>query len=443
MKAVRFLIVLAMLLVAVGAAQGAVKAVAFTYTSGIQVQNLEASDAAVTLTFYVKDSTEIDTTVTDTIAANGSKTYFPIGASEGFDGSVVISSDKKVAAISNVLGNGNAAAASYVAASAGSTEVLLPLLMQNNAGYSTWFNVQNTGSSVATVNVAYSDGTAAGPLTVEPGSAHTFDQLIEIHTEKVFSAVVTSDVPVAVTVIEESSAILYAYTGFAPATNVAPVMPLINANNVGYATGAQIQNAGATDTEVTVTYTPASFGTACTETQTIPAGTSKTFTLGAFAGSLPPGATSDCVGLQRFVGSAKVTGNSADMPLYAIVNQLNATKPDGEAYGAFDAATATDTVVLPLVMDRNSGWWTGFNVQNVGAAATTVECTFTGNAYTTGGTLQPGEALNALQNGAIAAGYVGSATCTAPGGQIVAVVNELGPLSSGADQLLVYEGVTP
>jgi hypothetical protein len=210
---------------------------------------------------------------------------------------------------------------------------------------------------------------------------------------------------------------------------------LINANNAGFTTGVQIQNSGTSATNVTLSYTPAD-GTACQETQPIPAGGSATFALAAFAN----GANSNCVAGAKFVGSAQVTTNSASQPLVAVVNQ-HKLGTNGEAYGGFDAAGATSTVVLPLIMDRNSGYWTGFSVMNVGGSSTTVNCTFTGTSYTAGDTLAAGEAFTDLQNGAIASGYVGSATCTASGGgQIVAIVNELGP-SATADQLLVYEGI--
>lgn len=437
MKFARVLLALALVLVAFGAASGA-QAQAFTYSSGFQVQNLEAVQATITITFYEQNGNQA-AQVTATVDANGSKTYFPLtDVADGFNGSVVISSDKQVAAIGNILGDGGLAAASYSAATTGSNQVLIPLLMKDNSGYNTWFNIQNTGASVATVTVDYSDGTTA-TADIQPGAAHTFNQATETHSEKVFSAIVDSNQPIAATVIEESSTVMFAFSGFASGT-VAPVLPLINANNVGYVTGIQIQNAGATDSTVTLSYTPSpGLGTACIETQSIPAGQSKTFGLYAFAGAALPGMTTDCVANARFVGSAKVTTNSASMPLTVIVNQLSAV--NGEAYNAF--AGGSDTVVMPLIMDRNGGFYTGFNVQNIGAAATTVTCSFTNSTVQVGPTtLQPGQALNAIQNGAIGESYVGSATCSAPGGEIVGVVNEVGPAAS-ADQLLVYEGVNP
>jgi len=437
-KSLRMLLLFALLILALGANPGVVQAFAFSYTAGFQVQNLSGASANITITYFNQDGT-VATSASDSIPGNGSKTYFPILPASGFNGSVVISADQQVAAVTNILGNSGVAAASYVGSVAGSTSVSLPLLMKGNSGYNTWFNIQNTGGSDASVTVNYSDGTN-NSATIKPSAAATFDQSAETHNTTVFSATVTGNQPLVATVMEENTAIMFAYSGFG-AGSTDPVLPLINANNVGYVTGTQIQNSGGSSTDVTLSYTPSAAGTACTETQTIPAGESKTFTLGAFAGSPPAGTTTDCIGGQKFIGSAQVTGNTASQDLVAIVNQL-LPGVNGEAYGGFDPSAATQTVVLPLIMDRNAGYFTGFNVMNVGSSSTTVNCTFTGTSYTASGTLAAGEALTDLQNGKISSGYVGSATCTAsnPGDRIVAVVNQLGP-SSTADQLLVYEGI--
>jgi hypothetical protein len=316
--------------------------------------------------------------------------------------------------------------------------------MKGNSGYNTWFNVQNTGGSVATVNVAYSDGTTATG-SIEPGASKTFDQSTETHAVgvKVFSAEITSDQPIAATVIEEDPNVMFAYSGFTAGTTN-PVIPLVNANNAGYVTGISIQNSGAADSEIVVSYTPSGAGTACTETQTVAAGQSKVFALLAFAGA--PGTSSTCVANAKFVGSAQVTGNSATMPLTVIVNQLK-SGVNGEAYGGFDVANATATVVLPLIMNANGGYFTSINLMNVGAADTDVTCTFTAYGSVTlpilTVTLGPNEGKSFLQAAADEFGttkYVGSATCdAAAGGQIIAVVNELGA-SPTNDQLLVYEG---
>ncbi len=176
MKALRVLLILAIALVALGASQSSVSALAYTYTSGFQVQNLESGASTVGITFYNQDGTTAGV-ISDTIPGSGSKTYFPLtSVPDGFNGSAVISATTQVAAVSNVLGNNGAAAASYVASSGGSTEVLLPLLMQNNSGYNTWFSVQNTGTGDASVTVNYSDGTTAN-ATIPEGAANTFDRV--------------------------------------------------------------------------------------------------------------------------------------------------------------------------------------------------------------------------------------------------------------------------
>ena len=145
-------------------------------------------------------------------------------------------------------------------------------------------------------------------------------------------------------------------------------------------------------------------------------------------------------GDQKFIGSAEVTVNSAGSELVAIVNQLNLGDNKGAAYEGFDPASATAAVVMPLIMDRNSGYFTGFSVANVGDTTTGVNCAFSNESYDVTGTLDPGEAMTAIQNGKIHEGYVGSVTCTASGAgaQIIGVVNELNTGLSG-DAFLVYD----
>jgi hypothetical protein len=100
-------------------------------------------------------------------------------------------------------------------------------------------------------------------------------------------------------------------------------------------------------------------------------------------------------------------------------------------------------------MNANSGYWTSINLMNVGGSTATVTCTFTPYGAvplpTLTKTLAPDEGISWLQAAGDEFGatkYIGSATCIAPGTQIVAIVNELGA-STTADQLLVYEGINP
>lgn len=432
-KIALFLVVglITLLLFSTAAAQPA------SYDSGFQVQNLSATDDAnVVITYYNKDGS-VDTTVSATIAADSSTTFFPIGASVGFDGSVVISSDQEIAAITNVLGDGFDFGASYGGFSAGAASVNLPLIMKDNYDYSTWFNVQNAGSADTTVTVTYGGTSCTETATIEPGAAATFDQATNscLASGFVGAATVTADSggSIVATVIETGVSTLYAYNGFT-GSSTEPVMPLVQANNVGYQTGVQIQNTGSSSTSVTVSYTPAGTGTACTETQTIAAGESETFAL--YAMSLPGSTSTTCTFGQHFIGSGEVTGNTTDQGLVAIVNQTDFIDK-GSAYNAFDPASATTTLVMPLIMDDNYDYFTGFNVQNSDTSTIDLTCTFSNSSQTVTATLDPGEALNHLQLGVLPAGYVGSATCTADG-NILGVVNELN-LVSGGDSLFSYE----
>jgi len=422
------------------AQEGSVAAVdALSYTSCFQIQNLTGTTANIVISYY-QQGNATPTDVSDTVPGNGSKTYCPLSAVPvGFNGSVVISSDQPVAAVANVTGgNWSAFDASYAGFSEGARTVSIPLLMKNNYGFNTWFNVQNTSSTAANVTVNYSDGTSVIRV-IQPNQAVTFDQATESHSRAVFAATITSDQPVVAAVVEVGPTMLFAYDGFVSASPN-PVMPLVQANNYGFTTGIQIQNAGSNSTNVTVTYTPSLAGTLCTQTKSIAPGASETFALNAWASS-DPNTDNNCVNGQTFVGSARVTANSANQNLVGIVNQHNFVTNKGAAYGTFNPNAATSKVVMPLIMDRNYGYFTGFNIQNVGEQPTSVNCTFSNSSVTVStGTLQPGQAFTHVQLNQIGNGYVGSATCIATGGdaKIVGVVNQL--LNVGnTDTFLVYE----
>ena len=109
-----------------------------TYTAGFQIQNLDTVNSATIQVTYYNQTGGTEASVSDTVPAGGSKTYFPLTAvSEGFNGSVVISSDRDVRAIANILGNGLDYGASYGGFTAGAPSVSLPLLMKDNGGFTT------------------------------------------------------------------------------------------------------------------------------------------------------------------------------------------------------------------------------------------------------------------------------------------------------------------
>jgi hypothetical protein len=415
------------------------------YTSGVQVANLSSTDDAnILIVAYKSDGTTDGSPLGSTIPKGAAKTYFPISnVSVGFSGSIVISSNTNIAAIANTVTPDFLMNSSYVGRSQGGTTLQIPLLMKDNSGYFTWYAVQNAGSAAANVQVNYSDGTTASE-TIPPGASKTFYQEKETHSAKVFSAIInsTNSQPLVGAVIQERADNILAYTAFTGgSTN--PIFPLVNANNSGIRTGIQIQNVGTQNTDVTVSYVPAAGsgnGTACTETKTIEGnGKSKTF---AFVMFELGGDGGDCTAKGRFVGSASVTTNSTNQPLVAVVNQLYPASlgSGSSAYVAFAPTDAGDTVVLPLIMDRNSGYFTGISVSNVGTSAVDINCTFQNTSYTANANVAPGGALVDIQNNKIADKYVGSAVCTGgAGSQLVAVVNEF--KNASGDQAMTYEGI--
>jgi hypothetical protein len=453
MKKIKFLSLVVVLVAAVVFPLSVAAQAGGPYTAGFQLQNLEASLATISINYYTQAGT-VSTTVADSINANASKTYFPLSAvASGFNGSVVVSSDRQLAAIVNVLKTSFNGGASYGGFTGGATTVNLPLIMKNNAGIiSTWFNVQNTGASDANVTVTYSNATTQTGV-IPPNAAATFDQTTNASLPDGFvgAATITSDQPIVAVVMQivTGSEALLAYNGFVNAhTN--PVMPLVTSNYYSSGTGIQIQNTGGTATDVTLTYSPsAGFpGAVCTETKNIPGNQSVTFgfpQLPASCGTAGTGVTDTTNG--GFVGAAQVTTNSASQPLVAIVNQITRGTATGAAYNAVNPDNASANVSLPLIMDRNVGTlFTGFAVANVGASTTNVACTFSGTGAPPAipsTALDPGESLTAVQLNAGTAGYVGGATCTATGGDasIAAIVNEAATgVTSAQDLLLVYEG---
>ncbi len=414
------------------------------YESGIQIQNLAAEEGDITLTFFNLQGFVVGI-ATEKIDPNGSLNFYrgTMPITPGFDGSVVVASNVPTAGISNLVGlqagNKPITYGAFSAFSEGSPTVFLPTLMKNNYGYDTFFYVQNLGEADATVNIAYSDGLNIQLTGIKPGAAKAVRQTDEAHAGKVFSATLTADQDIAVTVAQTGPTLL-TYNGFGAGT-VYPIMPLFQANNYGYVTGIQIQNAGGMTTEVTVEYTPV-VGTACTETQSIPAGESRTFGLAAFQGTA---AGSTCK-KEQFVGSAAVKTNSQSQPLVAVVNQLNSGESKGGSYNAFDPAAGKGKLLFPLIMDRNWGYFTGWSIVNVGGAdipAGGVKCQILENGVLVKTFDSPAIPVNGAwtmdHNKKIADGFVGSAVCTTTG-TVIGVLNQLGPLP-GIDVLLVSEAI--
>jgi len=154
------------------------------YRKGVQIANLEGSDATISIIGYQEDGS-VESLAIDTIPANGSKTYAGVRAFPGdFSGSITVASSTKVAGLVNILDTSRNVYGSYMGRNTGSTTVSLPLLFYGLHDYFTWYSVQNVGSGTATVNISYSDG-VTNSATLPPGAAKFFYQALEEdHTEE-------------------------------------------------------------------------------------------------------------------------------------------------------------------------------------------------------------------------------------------------------------------
>ncbi len=476
----RIAIALAMVLAMVGAASVGAQG-GLTYTSGVQVVNLESTLATIDIYYYNPNGSQAGTLAGETIAGNASKTYFPLlGVDPGFKGSMVISSDKEIAAIANLVTTDYHFNASTTGFSSGATTFSLPLIMCNNSGFNTFFSVQNTSPDTAahiTINYIPGSTGASGvseTATIQPGAAASFDQAVGSPTKDcadlqgatgrfIGSASITSDQPVVATVMELSTtgfAVLMGYNGFDSGSPTVS-LPLIMSNNNGFYTGVQIQNIGTVPTDVTLDYSANTGGAfnPVNEVFTLGVGQSKTI----IQDGSPPanGSANTWLGAGRYIGAATIT-NSATQPLVAIVNQLvpasGGRGPFGSSYEGFDPTTASANVTTPLIMANNSGFYTGIQIYNVGANCPSITVNYGANVAP-GGVFNPADevfSLNAglsktvIQDGAppgngstvnnwIGVGkFIGSAEISAPGCSILAIVNEFA--NAAGDRLMTYDG---
>jgi len=381
------------------------------YITGVQIANLEGNSTNIAIIGYRVDGGS-ELPFSDTIPANSTKTYVSVKANlsggDDFSGSFSISSDKQTAAIANVLDGNRGVFSSYIALNTDSTTVYLPLLMKENSGYSTWYSVQNVGNGEATVDITYSDGTQLNGVKIPIDRPVFFFQSREEHNQRVFAATIKSrDQPIVAAVIEESSNVMFAYTGLSHGTTE-PLFPLAHQNNGGYRTGIQIQNIGDMLTSVTLSYTPVNenSGGNCQETIEISPGASATFGLRVFQGKSSPG-ESNCVKDQVLPGIK------------------------GGAYTSFDPAKAKNAVSFPLIMTNNGGFNTGYAIQHVEGLTSLVDCTFSGINHISTKTLPVGGSFTnspkrhpPFDEGAR---YVGSVICRAedPNTKIVGTVISL------------------
>jgi hypothetical protein len=437
-----------------------------SYESTVSVTNVSETAGTITLNFYNPDGSPAGDQ-TESIDPLETLYFETFSVDSGFEGSMVISSSVPLASSSTIIGSDTSIMnfASYVGVSAGATDIYIPLLMDENYGYNTYFSIQNTGSSDVDVTISYSDGLSASITDLAPGAAEIIDNQSEAHPSGKFSATLAADGPIAVAVVEWADGSygeeLFAYNGY-PSTQGTefPVIPMVNQNNYGFWTSIPVQNLGNVDTTVTLTYYPTKEGEQCSETLLVPAGGLAEF--GAYAFVFPdqtPGC--DCAFGETFVGTAVVTGNTAGQPLIGLTNQSTTIQEGYQKAGALMAinpTSATSRVAFPEAYQwfGTDNWWSSITITNVSGSELEIgDVTCRGIGQAEGSPVDfewsNTEAIADKEGwivdmywdwGPLPVGFMGGVICESDSGEILGTLNNLGHNAPALlDSFTLYEGI--
>jgi hypothetical protein len=310
--------------------------------SFVSVQNTGSTDATVTITYAPAGagngnaSSESATIKTGAAKIFDQATNTAIGTKFVGSATVVSTNGQPIVATVSQLGTTVIKTQSiYDGFTAGSTTVLLPLIIANNSGIFTGVSVQNAGTAATNITIKFGPNTAtgAGTLCATPpdlvqNAVAAGGSLVTLSNNAttapggckyVGSATVTNSAaqPLVATVNQASATTGSTYEGFDPAKASKTIsVPLVQANNSNIFSAVQIQNTGTADTSITIKYSANSAtgagvcGAVADVTSTIAGGSSKSFFNNA---GLP---TAGC----KYVGSVTVTSTTQN--IVATVNQL-------------------------------------------------------------------------------------------------------------------------
>jgi hypothetical protein len=428
----------AILIVLVLAGMGtAVASAQFTSVTSFQVQNLSSESATVQLVFYDASGNEVGAaTLTDTISGDASKLYTQ-GNNEnlpqGFNGSVVVSSDKPIAAI-GVQEARNASNQVYQGTYSGFSSdqaadtFYAPTVMKAFYGYTTEISVQNAGTANVDVTISYDGGYEDSVTGLKPGQVERFDNASTPSMPDGYlgSAIISAPGGKVVAVVNQNNVAALqqqTYEGFSVADSGQTLYaPVLMKAFYGFDTSVQVQNVGDGPTSVTIHYS-----NGASDNQTLAASEGFLFTQGN-EGGLP----------SDWIGSAYITSTAEN--IVAVVNQQNSTTGKAASYNAF-AGSAT-RFVGPNVMKKFYNFNTSVQVQNVGADPATCRATFSNGTHQDSVSLAQYETHLFTQgnNAALPDLWIGSVDIACGGEDFVAIVNQDGPSGAG-DNAMAYNAV--
>lgn len=250
-------------------------------------------------------------------------------------------------------------------------QAYLPIADRNHL---TELGVQNVGAFEAPVSVHFIDSagstlhTANATLPAQGSHVFPVETFASIPTGTTVSAIVTADQPLVATALLRSPAseALFGYKGVANgATKVN--LQLVMRAFLGNQTAVWVQNTGAIQANVTLTYAPYSVGNPHVEFDTIPVGAARVYDQAA----MPELGDS-------FNGTVTVT---ADVPVAAVVELTRSTNASyGAAYSGIP--NTESRYVYPYQRKNSAGPTTVTQFVNMGVATADV----TANWYLADGT---------------------------------------------------------
>ncbi len=280
--------------------------------------------------------------------------------------------------------------------------------------YNSAFTVQNLDAVDGTCQYALYNSAGIAALTssnvpIQAGkSSFVYVGSLSV-AEAMYSAVISCDVNVAAVSNYTGAGGAYAasYSGVSAAQAATMVsFPGLYKNYYGYYTNVVVQNAGSTAVDVTLKiYSGATL--VDSETKNVPANASVVFDQKNRA-ALPNGA---------YAGVVEATG-----PVAAMVNVWNSA---GQQYAYNGFSAGSEVAYAPVLMKKYYGFNTALTVQNVGNAPVDVTITYSNGVVRTVTIPAKASQLFYTPNDAsIPNAWLGAAKIEAPGGSIVALVNE-------------------
>lgn len=411
------------------------------FESTIQVMNLDTANAAnIAIYYYLENGTlatlpaPYTNPVTDTIPAGVAATYAPIHAGAGFKGSVVISSDRPLASISNLsIVATNRALGTFSGVSSGAGTIFFPLVdKRNNVSI---LSIQNADTTAVDITVQFikQPGSSYPDIpdqtaTIQVGASKYYDMADFAGTSQWLGSVkvtatggkLITGVLSNVNLVNPDSPLNAVYGSFAGGSTTV-ILPLIMEANSGNRTGTSCQNLGPGPATITMSYFPeAGYPARADDVFTDVPENGIAVKLMAETGT-------------KWVGSSRVTV-SGGATIACVVNQTRPSLRRSSIYEGFSTSGQTDTVVLPLIMSKNGTTtksFTGFSVATVDGSSKSITCDWlpaSGYPDIANTTLGPAPIVVFSQQTGFSPGdakWVGSARCTSSDGTpIVAVVNQ-------------------